>query len=792
MLWKKMIRDLLEQKGAYLACLAVIIIGLMVFTSISMVIDNLKLSQKTFYSSQNFADGFAEVQAMPYKKIEKLKSIPGIDKIQGRLVKDVRVLFPDQKENVYLRLISVDSTEADSHNGLINSFMLSQGIPLSEHKKNIWVDNKFFDAQQLTINQEIEIIAQGKKRNLRIVGYGKNPEFIYALRTSNDLYPSPETFGIAFIPFKIMKTFFSERETINSIVFTLKPGVNYDDVEKQLQSELKPYGLKSILPRKDQTSHMLLSQELQGLEAMAQTLPLIFLSVAGMILYIMLKRMVEHQRGQIGILKAFGYTPREIMWHYMSHALTVGAIGGIIGGLLGTIMSFPFTSLYQTYFNMPGLHSKFSSWHLIISIFLSLGFSMLAGYQGCKGILTLEPAEAMRPPAPVLGKKTTIENISFFWDMLTVQGKMAIRNISRNRSRSAFIFIGIMFTFSLLGVTWSMKDLTEQMLIDQYKKVETYDVKMTLANPLHQKKAVWELNRFSGVNRVEPMAEIPVTIKNNWHKKDVVLLGLPDNSELYNIMDKDNTKIEPPKNGILISQRLAHLLKADVGTQLSIKSLMMKEPDEAKKVEVVEVIPQYLGLNAYMQIENVQTFLEQGKLATSIMLNIDESSIPILQKEYNESSAISGIDERQKKLRQSKEVMDSFSSMIFILALIGILTGFAIIYSSSIITLSERSRELASMMVLGMTVSEVLSVLSFEHWIIGTLAMIAGIPITQLMLIGMAQSISNDVYTMPTNMTSLSFLIAFLATIASIWIAQQMAARRIKAFKLVEVLKSRE
>ena len=62
MLWKKMLRDLNEHKGAYIACMVIIIIGLMVFTAFSMMLENLKLSQQTFYKNQ-VTDGFASVSA---------------------------------------------------------------------------------------------------------------------------------------------------------------------------------------------------------------------------------------------------------------------------------------------------------------------------------------------------------------------------------------------------------------------------------------------------------------------------------------------------------------------------------------------------------------------------------------------------------------------------------------------------------------------------------------------------------------------------------------------------------
>ncbi|WP_366924888.1 FtsX-like permease family protein [Metallumcola ferriviriculae] len=788
MLWAKMFRDLKENRGAYIACLVIIIIGLMIYTSFSMVIDNLTLSKNTFYQNQNFADGFADVQAIPFSEVSHLRDTPGIKDIQGRIVKDVQVLLPQREENVYLRLVSVDPNEANPINGV----NLSQGIPLTNEESNIWIDNKFYEANKLSLNDELNIIAEGKKKSLQVVGVGISPEFVYALRTSSDLYPSPESFGVAFIPREIMQRLFPTQAAINSLVFTLEPDAQYNSVEERLESKLDRFGLTRLYPRKDQTSHLLLTGEIDGLESMATALPTFFLAVAGMILYIMLKRTVEQQRGQIGILKAFGFTYREILLHYLSYAVVLGAAGGIFGGLTGIALSYPFTDMYEMFFSLPGLKSSFSPGYLITGILLSLLFSLFAGYQGCKKILRLEPAEAMRPPAPPDAKKVLLERISIFWAMLTVQGKMAVRNISRNKGRSVFIFLGIMFSFAILGFTWSMNDLVQKMLFDQYEKIETYDVKVTLVAPGTEGKIQRELYNFPGVNKVEALAEVPVTLKNNWHKEDVLMLGIPNDSSLYHILDKDYNKVSPPVDGILLSERLAGLLNARVGTSLKVKNLLLRETEKEKYLEVVGIIPQYLGSNSYMELTALQKFTGQKDLATSFMVSMEQSKVEPLQKEYRQSAVIAGIDNQKKRLQQSQELMASYGSMIYIYALIGIIISFAIIYNSSVITLSERSHELASMRVLGMTPAEVLSVITFEQWFIAFFAILGGIPMSKMFLEGISQSISNDVYTMPTGITPSSFAIAFFVTVVSIWVAQRIAARKIARMSLVEALKAHE
>lgn len=170
-------------------------------------------------------------------------------------------------------------------------------------------------------------------------------------------------------------------------------------------------------------------------------------------------------------------------------------------------MSYPFISLLKVFFNLPGLKGRFSLPLIILGIFQAVVFSLLAGWQGSKKVLALKPAEALRPPTPIGGRQIFLEKIRIIWNRLNVQGMMAVRNLSRNKGRSLFIFFGIMFSFAISGFTWSMNDMLQRLTLDQYEKVEVYDVKLGFANPLNEKKVHRELSGFSGVSRTEPMAE---------------------------------------------------------------------------------------------------------------------------------------------------------------------------------------------------------------------------------------------------------------------------------------------
>ncbi|HHY36371.1 MAG TPA: FtsX-like permease family protein [Firmicutes bacterium] len=790
MLWRKLIRDIWNNKGSYFACLVIVCIGLVAFTTFSIVTDNLSRALETFYREQNFAHGFVELVSMPESNVQRLARIEGIKDINGRLVKDVRVNTPPEEESVYLRLVSLDLSAPR----VVNDARLLAGKELIPGSLAVWLDNEFFTANNLELGDSLEIIAGGRVREITIAGVAMSPEFTYYLPAEADLFPKPEQYGIAFLPLADMALVFPELEgRVNQVVFTLAEDARYEEVRDRLLPELEPYGLIRIYPRDDQLSHLMLTEEINGLKGIAKAFPFMFLSIAAVILYIMLKRLIEQQRGQIGILKALGYTNREIVLHYMSYPLAAGILGGLAGGLAGIGAAVPFTELLLLFFKVPEVPGVFPFSYFFQGLLIAVTIFLIAGYSGSRLALALNPAEAMRPPAPVLGKKFFLENLPFFHALLTMQGKMAVRNITRNPGRSAFLFLGIMLSCALVAVTWSFQDMVDKLAFYQYEEVEAYDARITLARPAASEPVVREVAGHRQVRWAEPLAEIPVSLTNRWREEDIVLIGLPRGSQLYKVLDEKGRKVPLPAEGIILSQRLAEKLAVTPGASIELASPYLRGEEKGVPVAVGGIIPQYLGMNAYMEISALSRLLGYEELATAVLVNVaGEEAIGILRDDYLESDLVAGVDSREERIRQAREMLEYFGIAVYFYVLIGVVIGFAIIYSSSFIVLSERSWELASLRVLGLTPQEVFSVITFEQWFISFFAILAGLPLGKAILHGLAAQLDTDMYSVPTTLTPDCLFAGVVITAFSIWAAQRFALRKVKELSLVEVLKTRE
>ena len=194
---------------------------------------------------------------------------------------------------------------------------------------------------------------------------------------------------------------------------------------------------------------------------------MVFFIIAAAIIYISLSRMVENQRPEIGVLKAFGFSDRQILFHYLSYPGLIAIVGSIIGSLLGMLLGIGYTELIGMYFKFPAIQPEMYPQLVIPASVLVLFFCLLAGCTSAKGILKIMPSEAMRPKAPLQAKKIPLE--SFIWRNLSNSWKMTLRNIFRYKR--AFLLPLELFLPRLLSFC-----LAEKTLIPHSRQYITFKI----------------------------------------------------------------------------------------------------------------------------------------------------------------------------------------------------------------------------------------------------------------------------------------------------------------------------
>lgn len=782
MLWKQAIRSVWRNKKSYLACMILMTVGISVYISFHLLFVNLKTAMESMYAEERFAHVFASVGGIPLSSVEKLEAIDGVARADAAIVADARVLGSGPRMAT-LRLISFRPEDENR----LNNFILQEGsLPGSD---GILVGEAFATANHLHIGDSIQLALEGQTLTAVITGLVNSPEYIYSIPDSGQLMPDNEVFGFAYLPMERLGAFAGRIGSANRVSVLLEEGASFRQVEPYLEEALAPYGLAYLTQRKDQPSHAMLQQEINSVGAMASSLPMMFILIAIIILYIMLKRMIEQERSQIGTMKAFGLSDLAILGHYLCYGGITGLAGGLSGMLLGILLNRSLTVVFLDFFSLPAMEVPPDPRYLMEGMAIALGSGLLGALMGARSILRLTPSEAMRPPAPPGVKQDIIARLPFLRGVFNSLGCMAIRNITRNKFRSAFVLFGIAVSFAITAFMASYGDMFDIMLLDQFTKVELYDVKVSLKAPAPYTDSVESAYRLEGVERAEGMVELPVELSREHLTKNVSLTGVEESSTLYRIYDNvDHITLPPPKGGLILSDTLAKDLKASRGDLICLKTPYTGE--EIFSVPLLGIIHSNLGASAYMEMESLWELLGTAPAVSSLLLSA-EASLPI-REALLDARQVAAVTDQEETRKIYLDMLESYAVMIYLLQLSGVVIAFAIITNTATISLSERKREYATLRVMGMHPREVGKVVGLEYWILTLIAIPPGILLTRLLKEAMSGLMDNELFSMPVYTAPSSFVTAAVLCMAAVLLSNGSARRKIATFDMVEVLKERE
>jgi len=762
-----------------------VMVGILVYNMMSMLHDSFDYSLNLYYDEYHMANGTLKVTSMPLSKVDQIIKLQGVKSAEGRLEKRVRLL--DEEREVTFNFISYDAKNPDR----LNNFQLIEGRMPDPTRPEIIMGNYYFNAVGLTIGDVIPVIINGEKHNLEIVGYGRSPEFIYAKKNNNELISDPETFDIAFMPYRSMSEMFLLENQINNVAFSLYDPENFENTKLEMKDLVYKYGIKELTELEEQVSHSATTQKLDGIGSMTTSVPIMFLLISGTIIYIVLKRIIEQERTQIGVLKACGFSDLRLLMHYIIYAVIVGAVGGGLGAYIG-ISSVPYLiEMMAVGFNMPFETAGLTQKYVIYSFLLSMFFAVFSGYMGARRCLKLEPADAMRPPVSKESQEGLMDKFYWAFEGSDMKFRLALRNMLRNKGRSLFILFGIAITAALLTFPVSMSDMYGKMLFDQFSKIEVYDMKISLNTYMDRETVMKLIENRDGITRAEPMMVLPVKIKNAWRSKDSSIISIRTDGKLYNLFDMDDNPVTLSRDGLTLSHWVAKELDIEVGDEIVLESPLFRG-DGVRRINVAQIVPQYIGTNGYMNIELVSSLLEGKDYINSIMVTGTDLALKQLNDDLNESKFIDTFDYREQIAAVFNEYMAQTTAMVGILIVVGMLIGFSVIYVALTISLSERNRELATMLVVGLTEGEVHQVLLIEQFFLAVFGIIMGVPMGKAMLVSFAETSSSDFLIMPAIIPSNALLFSVVTTVIAILIPQIIGRKKIGEIIVTEALNARE
>ena len=785
---RKLLRDLSRSKAQILSIAAVVACGVASVIAMRSTLDSMQRSSEQYYASSRFPNVFASLRRAPERVAVRISEIDGVAAVETRVAVDALLHVPGLTESATGHFVSVP----DVGQPLQSTLYIRRGrflVPRSDDE--VLINEHFAEANRLGPGDTLSAVINGRWRELVVVGVALSPEFVHDAIPSAGLgmFGDSKHTAILWMRRNALGPLYDMDGAFNDVTLLLTSGASEQQVIASLDEILKPYGGGHAYPRKDQLSNNIVSGEIEQLRVFGVAMPVIFLVVAAYLLNIVLSRLVATQREEVAALKAFGYSNSSIAAHFLGYPIAAVIIGSIGGTLLGIWAGAKYTMLYTQFFRFPALEHHTSPWLIVVGVLVSGAAAVVGALSGVRAAVSLPPAEGMRPPAPAVFKRLWMERLGLE-GLLSPAMRMIMRNLERRPIRTLASVVGVALAAAILVVGTFGFDSAHYLADTQFTQVAHEDLTVSFgqARPY---RAAREVAHIAGVTRVEPYRATPVRIRAGHRSRPIVITGLEPGSELRRIIGRDGQRYLLPASGLVLTSALGEILGVKGGDTVTLE--ILEKGGRVRREVVAGLADELLGLGGYMRIDALNRMIGEGRVVTGVYLTIAPGMESSVVQRLSELPGVSGSATRRAMLESfNKQIADSLRLTVEIVVSLACVVALGVIYNGIRIALSERSRELASLRVLGFTRREVASLLFGEQAVINVL----GTPLGLLMGLGLAYWIvigfKSELYRFPVVVMPHTYLFAATVILVAGVAAGAMMRRRIYNLDLVSVLKTRE
>jgi len=794
-LFLKSLRDLWKGRIQYGAVSLIIFIGILVFVCCYEAYLNLNLSYNVFYDRLNMADYWISVDGVSRNAVKDMNEIAGVD-AYGRIVEDLFIdMGGESGEKVVGRVISLPENEMPG----VNRVEIEVGNYFSRSfGREILVERHFATYYGLEPGDWLTLEYDQVKMRFHIRGIVMSPEHIWIVKSAQEPMPTPRTFGVIFMPLRNAEKIFNMEGMINEITMSIAPDKDSGKIMDQVKTILERNYIKRMTSKDDpvilqnrridivqglRTAYMtarkdlpvvqILRQDMEQFAMLAFLFPMLFLAMASLTIYVLLNRLVESQRIQIGLMRAMGYGQNIIVFHYLGFALVVGVVGSVLGVIVGHLLANSLTEFYIAQLNIPIIETEVHWGTILAGILTGLSIPLIAGLVPALSAIRIQPAEAMRPPAPGGGNRLVMKALTFVLKPFPYFIKMPVRNILRNFRRSLFMASGIASAIIMVLVAMSFVDAVDEAFALQWNTIEKYDALIHLQGE-GAASNVSLISHLDGIAGAEAVLDIPYRIRFRDKKIDTSIEGIPENSTMLHLIEQDRTRIDVTADGILLPYSYKDKLGAEVGDILRLEPLTGTLGETDKRL--AGFVWSYIGGRAYMPLREVQKLQRDFGAASAIMVRFEGELEPYTLKRIYNMPQVASIEIVADTKKMIDEQMGFFWVMIGIMLLMGTALGAAIIFNGVMVNITQRTREMAVMRAVGLGDRMLAFMISLENIIIAAIGVVIGIPagkyISNMFFQAMSTSAEDVISMAPPEVSMRSYIIAVVAAVVIMLISQ--------------------
>ncbi|MGI9666510.1 MAG: ABC transporter permease [Acidimicrobiia bacterium] len=774
-------RDVARQKWQFIAVVVTVILGVMLFAGTYNAYLNLGTSLEGSYERLAMADmvvrgaedGFvdtANATAGVEVAIERRQIDPPMEVGDKSLVG--RVLGMPMDEQPAVNMIDIDE----------GSYLFS-GDPMG-----VVVETHMASDFDLMVGSTFDIAGV----TVTVRGIATSPEYLWPAKDKQNIFTPPGTFGVVFADEALLEdltgpvvqdqvlvlyTDDADRATVDSSITSSANAADADDVE----------------PLEEQPSNETINLEISGLQTMAIAFPLLFLTAAGMAIYVVITRLVYSQRGVIGTLRASGFSSRTLARHYRSYGVGVGLIGAAIGSVFGGLLARGMTAIYVKVFNIPDLVAAVHIPTVLLALLFGAVAGAIASVPPARAVARMAPAEAMRGNTPASGGKRSIfETLVPPLRGAPVRWRMTLRGIGRNKPRSLALVLGVVLALVLIMASWGMMDTMLLAMDRQFNEVAIEDASTVFSVPVGDAE-VDSITAVNGVAVSEPVIGLSAVLSRGPNSYTTLLEGYQPNTQVHGFPNG------LPSTGTLVGQSLEGLLGVSVGDPITIEF-----PDIETTVQTsIAGFVDELGTLAYMEATALKELIETASPQVTAEV-LSAPTFTSVKSVFDDTAVNEAVIERIGAVDNVAAVIDAsqmrdlinefqvfFYVFIGMMIIFGGAMAFALIFNIVSVNVAERSSEFASMRANGLTYRKVANMINGEVFLLVGIGLIPGLIAGYLAAVAFVNSFASDQFPITAELRPATYIGATVAMFVVAGLSLIPALRAVKRINVGEIVRER-
>ena len=544
-----------------------------------------------------------------------------------------------------------------------------------------------------------------------------------------------------------------------------------------------------VLTRNENAGYVSFENDTGIIGGVANIFPIFFIMISILVCVTTMTRMVDEERTQIGTLKAMGYSNRAVMAKYLLYAGSATLIGWVIGFFACT-WALPkiFWLAYNEIYGFAPISYLFSPELAALTLAISLFFILGSTFISCRKELVGVPAALIRPRATKSGKRVFLEHIKPIWKKLGFLQKITVRNMFRYKQRLFMMLIGIGCCAGLVVTAFGVRDSMIDVGELQYGTIQMQDIEASFDEG-NETEITTALNKLSGIEKYITVSSKRVDITAESSMNSVNLLSIKSDekySDFWDFHNGDNSFILPAKGEALISPKVAEKLELSVGDTLTIRNSDMV----SGTVKVGGVFDNHIYDYVVMTDETHTELF--GEWQTNTALILADGDTESLAKDLTETCKFTSVSQLDMMRSNISDALDCLNYIIWLIIFFSGALAFIVIFNLTNINIAERSREIATVQVLGFYPKETESYVLKENLILSVMASILGLPLGKLFHTTVMSMVRIDMITFNDYVSPISYLLAFVCTVLFAVIVNHFMKRRIDKIDMAESLKAVE